>query len=166
MGFVALILTLCAHTHTHIYVSSSWNIHFRLSFRNPTIYNPFSVFLEICVASKPRTIALRQFATQCRPRVHSTVCTMIRPIVLLIRVILSSNKECSNAGMILKGENRSTGTKTCPNTTLSTTNLTWTDVGLNPGLRGERPGTDRLSHLYVNNYKYGDAAKLRYCKPV
>jgi hypothetical protein len=59
-------------------------------------------------------------------------------------------KECSNAEMILKGENRSgTGTKTCPSTTFSTTNLTWTDVGLNPGLRGERSGTDLLSHQYV-----------------
>ena len=90
----------------------------------------------------------------------------MRSIVLLIRVILRSNKECSNGGMILTDrENRSTGTKTCPNATLSTTNLTWTDVGSNPGLRGERPGTDRLSNLYVNSYKYGNAAKLRHCKP-
>jgi hypothetical protein len=32
--------------------------------------------------------------------------------------------------------------KTCPSATLSTTNPTWTD----PGLRGERPATNRLSH--------------------
>jgi hypothetical protein len=36
--------------------------------------------------------------------------------------------------------------KTCPSATLSTTNLTWTDLGSNPGLRGERPATNRLSH--------------------
>jgi hypothetical protein len=29
---------------------------------------------------------------------------------------------------------------------LSTTNPTWTDPGSNPGLRGERPATNRLSH--------------------
>jgi hypothetical protein len=36
--------------------------------------------------------------------------------------------------------------KTCPSATLSTTNLTWIDPGSNPGLRGERPATSRLSH--------------------
>ena len=38
------------------------------------------------------------------------------------------------------------GEKTCPSTTLSTTNPTWTEPGSNPGLRGGRPATNRLSH--------------------
>jgi hypothetical protein len=46
--------------------------------------------------------------------------------------------------MKLTGENRSTRGETCPSATLSTTNSTWTDPGLNPGLRGESPGTNRL----------------------
>jgi hypothetical protein len=48
--------------------------------------------------------------------------------------------------MKLTGENRSTRGKTCPSVTLSTTNPTWTDPGSNPGLHGERPATNRLSH--------------------
>ena len=48
--------------------------------------------------------------------------------------------------MKLTGENRSSRGKTCPSATLSTTNPTWTDPGSNPGLRGERPATNRLSH--------------------
>jgi hypothetical protein len=36
--------------------------------------------------------------------------------------------------------------ETCPNATLSTTNLTWTNPGSNPGLRCERPATDRLNN--------------------
>jgi hypothetical protein len=48
--------------------------------------------------------------------------------------------------MKLTGENRSTGGKTCPSATLSTTNPTWTDPESNPGLRGGRPATNRLSH--------------------
>jgi hypothetical protein len=48
--------------------------------------------------------------------------------------------------MKLTGENRSTRGKTCPSATLSTTNPTWTDPGLNPGFRGERPAANRLSH--------------------
>jgi hypothetical protein len=48
--------------------------------------------------------------------------------------------------MRLTGENRSTRGKTCPSATLSTTNPTWTDPGSNPGLRGGRPVTNRLSH--------------------
>jgi hypothetical protein len=43
------------------------------------------------------------------------------------------------------GKNRSTRGKTCSNANLSTTNPTWTDPGSNPGLRGERPATNRLS---------------------
>jgi hypothetical protein len=38
------------------------------------------------------------------------------------------------------------GEKTCPSSTLSTTNPTWSDPGANPGLRGERPATNRLNH--------------------
>jgi hypothetical protein len=48
--------------------------------------------------------------------------------------------------MKLTGENRSTLGKPCPSASLSTTNPTWTDPGSNPGLRGERPASNRLSH--------------------
>ena len=48
--------------------------------------------------------------------------------------------------MKLIGENQSTRGETCPSATLSTTNPTWTDPGIEPGFRGERPATNRLSH--------------------
>ena len=48
--------------------------------------------------------------------------------------------------MKLTGENRSTWRKTCPSATLSTTNPTWIDPELKPGLRGERPTTNHMSH--------------------
>jgi hypothetical protein len=48
--------------------------------------------------------------------------------------------------MKLTGENRSTRGKICPSAPLSTTDPTWTDPGSNPGLRGERPATNRLNH--------------------
>jgi hypothetical protein len=48
--------------------------------------------------------------------------------------------------MKLTGENRSARGQICPSATLSTTNLTLTDPGSNPGLRGGRPATNRLSH--------------------
>jgi hypothetical protein len=54
--------------------------------------------------------------------------------------------------MKLTGENRSIREKTCPSATLSTTNPTWTNPGSNPGLRCERPATDRLSHGTVMSY--------------
>jgi hypothetical protein len=52
---------------------------------------------------------------------------------------------CSIGGMILTGENRRSRRNTCPSTTLSTTNPTRTGVGLDPGLRGDRPAANRLS---------------------
>ena len=48
--------------------------------------------------------------------------------------------------MKLTRENRSNRGKTCPTATLSTTNPNWIEPGSNPGLRGERPVTNRLSH--------------------
>jgi hypothetical protein len=36
--------------------------------------------------------------------------------------------------------------KTCPGATLSTTNPTWPDPGLNPGRRGAKPATNRFSY--------------------
>jgi hypothetical protein len=47
--------------------------------------------------------------------------------------------------MIFAGETEELG-ENLPSATLSTTNPTWIDPGANPGLRGERPGTNRLSH--------------------
>jgi hypothetical protein len=48
--------------------------------------------------------------------------------------------------MITTGKNRSTGRKICPSTTLCTTNLTWTDLGLNADSHIDRPETKCLSH--------------------
>jgi hypothetical protein len=48
--------------------------------------------------------------------------------------------------MKLTGKTEVLGGKTCPSATLSTTNHTWTDPGSKPGLRGDRPATNRLSH--------------------
>jgi hypothetical protein len=36
--------------------------------------------------------------------------------------------------------------KTCPSATLPTTNPTWLDPGLNPGRRGGKPASNRLSY--------------------
>jgi len=46
----------------------------------------------------------------------------------------------------LQGKAKVLEEKTCPRATLSTTNLTWYDMGPNPGLRSDRPETKRLSH--------------------
>ena len=55
--------------------------------------------------------------------------------------------------------NRSTGRKTCPSAILSTTNITWTDMGSNTGPCCDRPRANRRSHgtaswiiriIYVN----------------
>jgi hypothetical protein len=48
--------------------------------------------------------------------------------------------------MKLTGETEVLGGKTCPSAALSTTNPTWTDLGLKTVLRCERPATNRLSH--------------------
>jgi hypothetical protein len=46
---------------------------------------------------------------------------------------------------IFAGETEELG-ENLPSATLSTTNPTWIDPGANPGLRGERPATNRMSH--------------------
>jgi hypothetical protein len=52
----------------------------------------------------------------------------------------------SHGGIISTGENRRSWRKACPNSTLSTTNPSWTDPGANAGLHVERVGTNCLSH--------------------
>jgi hypothetical protein len=51
----------------------------------------------------------------------------------------------SNGGMIVTGEHQRTQRKTCPTATLTTANPTWTALGVNLGLHGEKPVS---SHLY------------------
>jgi hypothetical protein len=48
--------------------------------------------------------------------------------------------------MMLTGEMRNTRGKPCPSAILPTTNLTCTDLGLNPSLRSESPVNNRLCH--------------------
>jgi hypothetical protein len=52
----------------------------------------------------------------------------------------------NDGGMILTGENRRTRRKTCTSVSFSAINPTWIDPGAKPGLRGESPATNRLSH--------------------
>jgi hypothetical protein len=52
----------------------------------------------------------------------------------------------SSGGMILTGENRNTSRKTCPRATSYTINPTRTDLGANPGPRGEKSITNRLTY--------------------
>jgi len=51
------------------------------------------------------------------------------------------------SGVILAREALTTGKKTCSIATLSTTNSTWTDLGLNQGLFGFRLVTNHLLHF-------------------
>jgi hypothetical protein len=67
----------------------------------------------------------------------------------------------SDGGMILTGENRRTLRKTCPSATLSTTNPTQIVPGSNPGLRGERPATNHLSHGTTNSVSYEVSKRVR-----
>jgi hypothetical protein len=55
---------------------------------------------------------------------------------------------------ILTGENRRTRRKTCPSVNLSTTNPTWIDQGVNPGLLDERQATNYRSHGKANQPSY------------
>jgi hypothetical protein len=59
--------------------------------------------------------------------------------------------------MKLPGKNRSTpggGGGTSHSATLSTTNPTWTDLGLYPDLRFKRPATNRLGHGTAKYWGY------------
>jgi hypothetical protein len=52
----------------------------------------------------------------------------------------------SHGGMKLTRGKAKNMEETCPSAALPTTNPTWTDLGLNPGLHGERLTTNRLSN--------------------
>jgi hypothetical protein len=52
--------------------------------------------------------------------------------------------------------------KTCPSTTLSTTNPTWREQGSNPGLRGGKPATNRVSCGVQDYCNYRTQSKVFY----
>jgi len=57
----------------------------------------------------------------------------------------------SIGGMILTGENWSTGRETCSSATLSTTNSTWTEVVSNPGVRDLNNNIKSDLHLKIQS---------------
>jgi hypothetical protein len=58
------------------------------------------------------------------------------------------------SGEKLAVENLSTRSKACSIATLSTTNSTWTDLGLNLGLCGLRLVTNHLRHVTANKVQW------------
>jgi hypothetical protein len=60
--------------------------------------------------------------------------------------------------------NRRTPRKTCPGATFFTINPTWVDLGANPGLRGERPATNRLSHGTAQRAVFDHNISAVWCK--
>jgi hypothetical protein len=66
---------------------------------------------------------------------------------LLYQLQMTDDGDCGAiGGMKIGRENRSTRMKTCPRDTFSTTNPIWPDPGSNPGRRGGKPATNRLSY--------------------
>jgi hypothetical protein len=66
------------------------------------------------------------------------------------RAYCSSARLCTSmehhGGMILTKENRRTRRRTCPSATFTATNPALTEPDANPGLRGDMPTTNRLTH--------------------
>jgi hypothetical protein len=67
--------------------------------------------------------------------------------------------------MIFAGETEVLG-ENLPSATLSTTNPPWIAPGASPGLRGERPATNRLSHGTALTYTTKDDIRRKSLKRV
>jgi hypothetical protein len=66
---------------------------------------------------------------------------------LLYQPRMINDGDCGEIGGIKTGRRKPKySEKTCPSATLSTTNSTWVDPGLNPGRRGGKPATNCLSY--------------------
>ena len=73
----------------------------------------------------------------------------LRPLVLQAKATCIGRWIWSNCGMILTKETRNTRRKTISSATLSATNLTWTDLGSNIHLRGERPINSQIGLNWI-----------------
>jgi len=78
----------------------------------------------------------------------------LRLFILPVKATCTWRWVRSTGGMIVTGVNRSTRRKTCPNAMLSTTNLTWTDLTSNSGLRDERWAMARPYQVKLTWYWY------------
>ena len=108
---------------------------------------PLGSFVHSALGSLTR----KYFAVQCSPIYdRALLCSKVarfRPLVLLVRATCGWRWLWSKCGMILTGENWSTGRESCHSATLSTTNLTRTDLGSNSDLGGEKLATNNLRHV-------------------
>ena len=59
----------------------------------------------------------------------------------------------SSEGITVTKEKCRTGRENCSSATLSTTNTIWTGLVVKPGLYGQRPAANRLSHGMTLNFK-------------
>jgi hypothetical protein len=78
------------------------------------------------------------------------LCMTVRR--LLITVPLRRRWVLKNDGTIMTGENQRSRWRTCPSATLSTINLTLTDLGPNPDLCGEKLATNLQSPLQLQTH--------------
>jgi hypothetical protein len=70
-----------------------------------------------------------------------------RPLFGLLYQPRMMDDECRAVGGKVTGKGKPKySEKTCPSATLSTTNPAWPDPGCNPGRRGVKPATNRLSY--------------------
>jgi hypothetical protein len=73
----------------------------------------------------------------------------LRPLKGLLFIPQMINEYGETRWKDIDRESRRTLRKTCPSATLSTTNPRWIEPGANPGLRGDRPAPNELSHATV-----------------
>jgi hypothetical protein len=92
----------------------------------------------VCMVKGPSadaTDALQPWGLLCNPML--TICFFVVPFNgALVEWNWQGKTEVLGGG----------GGEPCPSGTSSTTNPTWTNLGSNLGLHGERPATNRLSH--------------------
>jgi hypothetical protein len=77
---------------------------------------------------------------------ESLLCNPMRKVMKMTRFFMLFHFNGAPVEWNWQGKTEVLGEKTCPSTTLSTTNYTWNDPGSNPGLTSERPATNGLSH--------------------
>jgi hypothetical protein len=80
-------------------------------------------------------------------------CLLCQPRVI-VKMIVEKQMECR-----LAGETEVLGENLPQRHFWPSQNPTWPDPGLNPGRRGEKPATNRLSYGAAERYSYGSERK-------
>jgi hypothetical protein len=125
-------------------LSGPWNGQLAVAYRHFSSFS--SVIMSSPIQPYSALSSLERKISKCFSALLYLTVSRVCPLFLPTRAVLRKRGAYGTAEITPTGKSRCTWRNTFPIVSLSTTNVTWTGLGLNTSLHGERPATNRQSY--------------------